>query len=231
MFTPLELLLLDGVCTIDENTFNEYKQQALMLRAVGILHNGHTDDDAIMSVHVAGTSFHQVCSWRGVTCNKQNVVERIIWAKLVTKRDEIATQLKFLHLRWIPSTVRNLNISKQTVIQAPFDTRLLPRDLVDLTITSSGLKGTANLTCLPNHLETLNLRGNSLSGTVFLGNLPTTIRTIDMFWNPIELVSVDNDKLPSCLEFAKFAAPRKPRAVEVTGKKVARRVLTLVVGL
>ena len=157
------------------------------------------------------------CSWSGVSCRKTKKMGQLEWKNFYS-----LPELDFL---WFPNTLTSICIERQrsTGIVCM---RMLPQELMELTLEECGLTCTVDLTVLPPRLRLLKLRNNEICGTLYLNELPKVIELIDMRGNKLSVAIVTNGKLPPKLQKAELTK-KKPRVqvictdAETVSEKIA----------
>ena len=138
-------------------------------------------------------SYHDVCNWRIVTCNDDNVITNIKLLGCAGGRAAFS---------YIPTTVTSFQAS-YSALEGSLETHGLPNNLEILRAQQNTLTGTVDmcqlpaalrimniafnffcgecdLTSLPEHLEELYVQQNQLSGSVVLDKLPVSLSHLDL---------------------------------------------------
>ena len=167
------------------------------------------------------------CLWMGVTCENE-IVRRIEWGDNAPMSfrwsDEFLEAPNSFRIEFVPPTVVHLDMNG-LYINAEFETRALPRELVDLELIQCGLMGTVNCQTLPLNLRSMMCQTNQLQGTILLSGLPRGLKQLSLAGNPLQKVFVDNSDLPEAFEWGVFSSgDKKVKIASLDGKKVDKRV-------
>mmetsp|Transcript_8443 Transcript_8443/g.12759 ORF Transcript_8443/g.12759 Transcript_8443/m.12759 type:complete len:235 (-) Transcript_8443:35-739(-) len=136
-----------------------------------------------------------VCRWWHVSCNDNRHIVSIHW-------HFNSPAIPFsMHIEWLPSSLRDVTM-RFDADGSQFQTRLLPRMLVNAEFEECYFQGCIELRTLPQHLRKLSVARNNFSGTVHLTHLPQKFRRLCMDGNKITRIVVS--KIPESLHLATF---------------------------
>ncbi|KNH05781.1 hypothetical protein XU18_2127 [Perkinsela sp. CCAP 1560/4] len=124
-------------------------------------------------------------AWHGVKCTN-GIVTEVRYRRFAHGNFNIHALPPSTQVIWIFQCRQTFSI----------DTRLLPRELVTLTLSSNKIHGRIDLTTLPSRLRKAHLWGNKLSGPIDLRELPSTLLVIELRRNKIKQHTVLYDNLP-----------------------------------
>ena len=140
----------------------------------------------------------KVCDWTFVECDHAKIVRVIHCKKLRHCWD----------LRWLPNTVKNLNLFDQDV-RGKLETNILPLELKDCNLGSCGLEGSIDLTTLPPNLEIFKVDQNFFTGDITLTRLPESMLEMSLHDNAFRNVFFDQGALPDDFRSVTFSKKHK----------------------
>ena len=165
--------------------------------------------------------YHDVCNWRGVTCNADGIVTKFqlclydlpvsdsffhrigddiggdaFITESLTDREEMY-QGGSIAMEFLPDSVRVFKL-KLLAAKGTLETMKLPHSLERFIVDGNRLHGTVDFCTLPKGLTEFVLSGNEFLGSCDFSLLPESLATLDLSRNRFE-GSVKLDALPESL--------------------------------
>ena len=123
-----------------------------------------------------------------------------------------------LSLQHLPNTVELLRVYRAEQ-RYSVETRLLPRNAINIELGANHLYGTIDLRTLPHKLEAFGIGSNDFVGPVILTMLPPKLRTLDLGWNKIKQKCVFYGNLPESLVYIGFVGGNSINAIRSADAK------------
>ena len=214
--SPTVLFCIASIACLDANSFPDFtklSQQSLMELLARHLASAFEDEKS---------NFLDIAEWKGVECDKDGQVTSIKWDSLKAIGIDRRNQRRFIDFRWIPKTVRHLEVHRIqidffdaihlpsaarkvvltnnviTKISGVLETESLPTGLEFIDVSANVLTGSVDCTALPKYLETFAVDRNNFSGSLTLTYLPNHVRVMLMHANAFS-GEIDLSKLPHSL--------------------------------
>ena len=157
-------------------------------------------------------SFRDVCKWRAVECDKAHRIKKVSFTDtlqgsvLLDAIPPLVTEfvLRYckaegtLDTKFLPGNLKNLSLSSNE-FHGPVDMTAFPGSLIEVVIEANSFSGSCDLTTLPSQLVRLNMQHNAFSGSLDLTRLPTSLGGLQIGYNNFS-GAVNFEKLPDAMQ-------------------------------